>query len=100
MDGSAAARTTEGATVQLLAAQRASLINVCRLLGMPETATRLGDLPPNVALDIQPRIAREISERSHIIPGNGETTAAFASPFTGLRFARSFPRLKPLTRLS
>ncbi len=86
MDWSGSSRRIEGAPHDvLLAAQRASLINVCRLLGMPETAALLGDALRTEALDMQPRIAREISERVRIIAGSGGTTEAFVAPFTELR---------------
>ncbi|MDK3022633.1 hypothetical protein QO239_08440 [Cupriavidus taiwanensis] len=90
MEGSTASRTVERAPADQLAAQRASLINVCRLLSMPETAARLRDVPPNEAFDIHPLVGREMSERIRVIPGNGETTEAFAAPFTGLRVGRGF----------
>ncbi|MGT2509504.1 hypothetical protein [Cupriavidus basilensis] len=83
-------RTTEGLP-DPLAAQRASMINVCRLLGMPETAARLRAAPTSKAFDMHPLVEREMSNRFRYILGSAQSTAAFVAPFAQLDPAGRFP---------
>ena len=80
--------TIEGLMPTPLAAQRASMINVCRLLGMPETAERLHLLSPNDALDRHPIVERERSVRVRELPGSASGAMVFAAPFTELPLIR------------
>ncbi|GJG96836.1 hypothetical protein [Cupriavidus pauculus] len=81
----------DGVLPDLLAAQRASMVNICKLLDMPETAEQMRSATSDKGFATHPRVSREMGDRVRELagglPGISDLpqAAAFVAPFTRLR---------------